>query len=1124
MNTGGVSSGSSSLNEVFVRLPYAGARNGSVILMVDTGADTSLLKNSSLKKGINMDEAVVKNLSGAFGGFTRTKGVVDISHSGLKFEMHCVEKGGCLPGDGLLGRDNLWGRSIIDTINLEMTIDMDGEKWVFPLLHRSEALTQEIQVVEEIKVATARSMTIVAVELETKHPTVVVEKQQLAPGVYLGATVTNVRDGKIKIPILNSTEDDFVLEEGFKPRFSSLLNFREPAEGLVTHVQEMDVKGRIDRIIETIKTDSELNPEERASIESICAAYHDVFWLEGDKLSCTNVVRHTIPVRQGQQPINQKQYRLPQIHREEINRQVRQLEKDGIISHSVSPWNSPLLLVPKKAAKKGVKNWRLVVDFRKLNDATLKQVFPIPRMDEILDQLGSSRHFSTLDLASGYHQVEMAAEDREKTAFSTGLGHFEFNRMPFGLTGAPATFQRLMNHVLTGLQGIECFVYLDDIVVYGGNLAEHEARLCKVLQLLRENNLKVKTEKCNFMRREIVYLGHKCSAEGALPDPEKVKCVRDFPVPRNRKEIQSFLGLVNYYRKFITGTSEIALPINKLLRKDAKFEWSRECQEAFEKLKEAILSPPVLAYPDFSKPFLLTTDASGGAIGAVLSQGENGEDRPIAFASRSLNDAETRYSTIEKEFLAIVWAVTSFRPYLLGRHFKIFTDHQPLKGIANLKDQTSRLARFRHKLSEYDFEIWYKPGKKNQNADALSRIPYTTEEVMAVQTRSRAKLANEKEDGQSVDAETILEEYNARGFEEKSPIDEHLDELTDPKEIKSVLKDFHDGPLGGHLGWQKTLERIRRQFSWKGMYGDVKRYVRKCGKCQRNKSARKTLMPMVLTDTPTRPFQKVYMDMVGPLPETVSGNKLILSFQDDFSKFMLCAPMPDGEARTVAKVFFKEIVSRYGVPGVLVTDNGTNFMSEVFASTCKLLGIRKLNITPYHPQANGSLERSHRPLAEYLRSFAKEDGSNWDQWLAPAMHVHNNSVHTSTGQTPFRTLYGFDLELPTNLTRKCSPLYNSEDFSKVLKYQLQRSHELVRENQEKAKVTAKKSYDKRVKEVSFEAGEKVLVRNKARKNKFSPIWSGPYEIVSVDGPVTVTVRIKGRNRKWHNNYLRKYYE
>ena len=594
-------------------------------LLVDTGADSSLIKKSSLREDVILETSNVKELRGAFGGFSKTEGMVELRDSErgkIAFKMHCISNENCLPSDGIIGRDNLWGRSMIDSRKNTLTIYTELGDHVMKLVS-SEATndmsqtgaTENLTVIEppERIIAEARAVTIVALNIRAKSSEIVVDKQELAPGIYLGGAATRVIKGRAFAPILNATDRAFVLDNGFVPKFTTMGKYKNPINGLVARLQEVDVRDRVDKILKTVRTDENLNAEERASFEGICAAYHDVFHLDGDKLSCTSLVKHRIPIMDGQQPINQRQYRLPQAHKSLIHKHVEELEKDGKVRKSLSPWNSPLLLVPKKSSEEG----RMVVDFRRLNEVTVKQVFPIPRMDEILDQLGRSRYFSTLDLASGYHQVEVDERDREKTAFSTAFGHYEFTRMPFGLTGAPATFQRLMNHVLTGL---ECFVYLDDIVVYGGNLSEHEARLCRVLQRLRESNLKVKTEKCNFLRREIIYLGHKCSEQGALPDEEKVRCVKDFPVPRNRKQVQSFLGLVNYNRKFIPGTAAIALPINKLIRKETKFVWSEECQQAFDRLKSAIASPPVLAYPDFEKDFVLTTDASNGALGAVLSQ------------------------------------------------------------------------------------------------------------------------------------------------------------------------------------------------------------------------------------------------------------------------------------------------------------------------------------------------------------------------------------------------------------------------------------------------------------------------------------------------------------------------
>lgn len=317
----------------------------------------------------------------------------------------------------------------------------------------------------------------------------------------------------------------------------------------------------------------------------------------------------------------------------------------------------------------------------------------------------------------------MASKDAHKTAFSTPYGHYQFKRMSFGLKNAPATFQRLMDNVLSGLQGNELFVYMDDIVIYARSLREHEIKFERLMQRLRAANLKLQPDKCEFLRHEVMYLGHIIGSDGVRPDPAKVKAVMNFPIPKNPKNIKQFLGIAGYYRRFIPNFSKIAKPLTDLLKKDRKFEWTVKQTEAFDILRNSLCSEPILQYPDFSKPFILTTDASGYAVGGVLSQGTIGKDLPVAYTSRILNSAEQKYSTIEKECLAIVYCVSHFRPYLYGKIFTIVTDHKPLVWLHSIKDPSSRLWKWRTKLSEYQYEIRYKKGTLNNNADALSRNP-----------------------------------------------------------------------------------------------------------------------------------------------------------------------------------------------------------------------------------------------------------------------------------------------------------------------------------------------------------------------------------------------------------------
>lgn len=442
-------------------------------------------------------------------------------------------------------------------------------------------------------------------------------------------------------------------------------------------------------LLSEININTNIKIQEQKRLLALCKKYENIFYQKNDKLSYTKGITHNIPTPNDLPPINQKNYRLPQAHKEIINNTVEELLENDIIEHSNSPWNSPLLVVDKKPGADGKKKHRVVIDYRKLNLQTLGDAYPLPRIDDILDQLNGSEYFTTLDLASGYHQVPIETKDKEKTAFSTNLGHFQFKRMPFGLKGGPATFQRLMDQTLQGLLSTDCFVYLDDIVVYSNSLKNHLEKLEKIFERIQNAKLKLQPQKCHFLKTEIIYLGHKCSKDGCEPDPDKTKAIQSIKPPKSVKEIQSFLGIANYYRRFIPNFAKIAIPLVKLTRKETPFNWDEECAQAFENLKKTLISDAVLSFPDFSKPFEISTDASNEALGAVLSQ----DAKPIAFASKTLNLTESKYSTIEKELLGVVWGVKKFRCYVYGQEFTVFTDHKPLLGIHRMKDPSSRLLR-----------------------------------------------------------------------------------------------------------------------------------------------------------------------------------------------------------------------------------------------------------------------------------------------------------------------------------------------------------------------------------------------------------------------------------------------
>lgn len=553
--------------------------------------------------------------------------------------------------------------------------------------------------------------------------------KEFTEGVRMPTAIVKCENGWATTVIQNCRDDKMELTITQPFKVESFVENQVNLNYLVKEKETGDVDKLLTENLSKLRLEH-MNAEEKEIIKGICEEYKDIFYCEEIPLSFTNEVKHKIRTK-NEDPIYIKAHRSPPAQTAEIRNQIEKMLKDNVIQKSFSPWSAPVHLVPKKMDMSGKQKWRMVIDYRRLNDITIDDKYPLPNINDLFDMLGKSMYFTTLDLASGYHQIEVDKEDRAKTAFSTPFGHYEFNRMPFGLKTAPATFQRAMDNVLRGLQGLHCLVYLDDVIIFSKSLHEHAEKLKAVFDRLRETNLKVQLDKSHFLRKEVLYLGHTITSEGLKPNNDKIDAVLKYPLPTSVTEIKSFLGLVGYYRKFIKDFARITRPMTLCLKKGRKILLDDEYKESFEICKKILTNAPLLQFPDFEKPFILTTDASNYAIGAVLSQGSIGSDRPVAYASRTLSDTESRYSTIEKELLAVIWAVKHFRPYLWGRKFSIYTDHRPLAWLYSLNDPNSKLTRWRLRLEEYDFDIYYKKGAQNTNADALSRVKinYTDESV-----------------------------------------------------------------------------------------------------------------------------------------------------------------------------------------------------------------------------------------------------------------------------------------------------------------------------------------------------------------------------------------------------------
>lgn len=552
------------------------------------------------------------------------------------------------------------------------------------------------------------------ISLNAKNGDFLIEKDiNVQPDVHILDGLYSVENRKATVLISNYSENPVTANI---PELSIEINNFET-------VTEMNPEANIRKdLFEQIRA-NHLNTEEKKALMQVIVKFQNCFYLETDALTFANDVKHSINT-DDEIPVHAKSYRYPFCHREEVQRQVLKMLEQGIIRHSNSPWSSPIWVVPKKLDASGQQKWRLVVDYRKLNEKTIDDRYPMPNITEILDKLGKCQYFSTLDLASGFHQIEVDPKDIQKTAFRVEQGHYEYVRMPFGLKNAPATFQRVMDNVLRELIGKVCLVYMDDIIIFSTSLQEHMVNLSKVFQALSNYNLKIQLDKSEFLKKEVAFLGHIVTPNGVKPNPDKIEAIKKWPLPRNEKELRGFLGTLGYYRRFVKDFAKIVKPLTVPLQKDKKIEHTEEFVETFEKCKSLLTSSHILQYPDFSQPFNLTTDASDFAIGAVLSQGSVGKDRPVAYASRTLTKSEQNYSTIEKELLAIVWACKYFRPYLFGQKFTLYTDHKPLTYVISLKNPNGRLIRWRLTLEEFSYEIKYREGRQNVVADGLSRINY----------------------------------------------------------------------------------------------------------------------------------------------------------------------------------------------------------------------------------------------------------------------------------------------------------------------------------------------------------------------------------------------------------------
>lgn len=701
------------------------ASSSKSTFLVDTQADISIFKFSSLHEQFFINKSNVIHIKGITNDTIDSIGTTNIelflNDGHISHNFHVVPDSFNISTDGIIGKDFLAKHKC--TINFEtrtFTVNSDMHACIFKISQGPD---------EDSVIIPARSEVTRRFRIDADEDCVV-DHQEIGSGIFLSRAIVHPKNAFIRV--LNTTNNP--------TRISSRISNFEPLSNFdCYYANATENQSREQKLNELMA--GKIPPMVQDQLLPLIHKYNDIFAMPEDTMTVNNFYTQKLRIA-DYQPVYTKNYRTPYAQKEEIKEQVNRLIKNDLIEPSISNFNSPVILVPKKSTST-TKKWRMCIDYRLVNRKLIADKYPLPRIDDILDGLGRAKFFSVIDLFNGFHQVPLSEESRDITAFSTEQGSFRWKVLPFGLNVSPNSFQRMMCLAFSGLPPDKLFVYMDDVIVIGKSEQDHINNLEEAFDTCRKKNLKVNPDKCQFFRTEVLFLGHKCSSEGIQPDPSKYDTIQNYPTPTDSDAVRRFVALANYYRKFIPDFAKISIPLNALTRKNAVFDWTYKCQSAFDKIKSILANPKTLAYPDFTQEFVLTVDASKLGCGAVLSQ----NDAPIAFASKSFNKAESNKSTIEQELIAIHWSIRYFKHYLYCRHFIVRSDHRPLVYLFSLKDPTSKLTRLRMELVDFDFTVEHIPGKLNVVADALSRIHISTlaklqgdaASIYAITTRSMAK-------------------------------------------------------------------------------------------------------------------------------------------------------------------------------------------------------------------------------------------------------------------------------------------------------------------------------------------------------------------------------------------------
>lgn len=871
----------------------------------------------------------------------------------------------------------------------------------------------------------------------------------------------------------------------------------------------------------------------------------------------TDLIKHVIEL-DDPRPHRQKPYRRSEAVRTFINEEVDRLLNKGYLTWSNSSWASSPVVAPK--ANGGL---RFCIDYRVLNRKTKKPAYPLPQMGSILSQLHHAKIISTLDMSEAFHQIPMSEESREYTAFVVeGRGLLEWLRMPYGLTGAPSTFQSLMDLLKRRVKEIiierklpnqwvdQVFAYLDDWIVVSQDLDEHLSLLSILFEVLREAKLIINREKSSFACGEVKFLSYIIDELGMRPNPEKIQSILDYPAPKDRTQLRQFNGLVNWYHRHLKNITRVQGSLNKLTSPKVPWRWTEAEQKAFDEVKQALAAAPKLYIPLPGQPFTLYTDASDFGLGAILVQKDPDSDKEllIEVLSRPLRGAEFHYTTTEKECLAVVWAVGKLRCYLEGMPFKVITDHQALQWLHGLKNPLGRLARWAIYLLQHNMTIEHKRGTTNEAPDALSRmfdvdvdsIGWETIVEGAIQSRiqlhsicgqdwyeTKHNLVSEQPDRfpewriENGELMYYRPDYAKAIIDDESP----WKKVVKPSETLIIIRENHEPPRAGHLGRDKTLDRIRQNYYWPGMSQDVKSYLEDCEVCIKVKNNQHPLKGPLVTRPLQSPWAQLAIDIADMSIRSKRGNLHIVVVQDVYTKYIELVPVRNKRGETIVKVL-DAVFDRWGVPRSMVSDNGLEYTNKDVKSLLTARGVKHITTPLAHPQAN-PVEHVNRTIKPMIAAFLKDEQNEWDKYLSKFQLAYNTVPHAGSRISPFYLNHGREAMTRHENKTDDSMQPFTEDAVDDWVRRIDKIDELRHAIEVRLKNYAEKRLAKlnpnKTKQVALKVGMEMYYPNKKLSNKaegynakLAHRYVGPAMIKRVLGPMTV--ELADRNDKIIGKY------